>query len=193
MVSELWWVVNWKIVGQMGQEECWVNGGGWWTERQWDRWDKRNDEWMVVGGELKDSGTCDKRNSEWMVVGGELNKSWTDGTKEISSEWWWVVSWKSVGQMGQEELWVNGGGWWTLKRVRQMGQVKCWVNGGGWWTERQWDRWVKRNDEWMVVGGELKDSGTDGTREMVSEWWWEVNWIRVRQMGQKKFWVNGGG
>jgi hypothetical protein len=32
----------------------------------------------------------------------------------------------------------------------------------------------------MVVGGELKDIGTDGTREtvwfvLVSEWWWVMN------------------
>jgi hypothetical protein len=33
---------------------------------------------------------------------------------------------------------------------------------------------------WLVNGGELKESGTDGTREtvwfvLVSEWWWLVN------------------
>jgi len=93
---EWWWVVNWKGVGQMGQEK--LSGRGWWTEREWDRWDKRN--WVVVGGELKGSGT--------------------DGTREI--EWWWVVKWKGVGQMGQEKL-----------------------SGGGWWNEREWDRLDKRN------------------------------------------------
>ena len=29
--------------------------------------------------------------------------------------------------------------------------------------------------ERMLVGGELKESGTDGTGEMVSEWWWVVS------------------
>jgi len=37
-----------------------------------------------------------------MVVGGELKDSGTDGTGEIVGEWWWVVSWKTVGQTGQE-------------------------------------------------------------------------------------------
>jgi hypothetical protein len=37
----------------MGQEKLhglyWLeNGGGWWPERQWDRWDKRN--FMVCTG-----------------------------------------------------------------------------------------------------------------------------------------------
>ena len=82
----------------------WVNGGGWWAERDWDRWERRNGEWMVVGGELKESGT--------------------GGTGEMVSEWWWVVSWKRVGQVGQE---------------------KWWVNGGGWWPEREWDKWDRRN------------------------------------------------
>ena len=152
MVSEWWWVVSWKRVGQMGKEKWWVNGGGWWAETEWDRWDRRNDEWMVVGGELKESGT--------------------DGKGEMVSECWWVVSWK---------------------RVEQMGQEKWWVNGGGWWAEREWDRWDRRNGEWMVVGGELKESGTDGTGEMVSEWLWVVSWKWVGQMGQEKWCVNGGG
>jgi len=30
----------------------------------------------------------------------------------------------------------------------------------------------------MVVGGELKESGTDGTGEILSEWWWVVSWKR---------------
>jgi hypothetical protein len=34
-----------------------------------------------------------------------------------------------------------------------MGQEKGWVNGGAWGAE---------------------ESGTDGTGEMVSEWWWVV-------------------
>jgi len=38
-----------------------------------------------------------------------------------------------------------------------------------------------------VVGGELKGSGTDGTREMDL---WEVNWNAVGQMGQEK-WSGG--
>jgi len=45
----------------------------------------------------------------------------------------------------------------------------------------------------MVEGGEVKDSGTGGTGEMVSEWWWVVCRKRVGQMGQEKWWVNGGG
>jgi hypothetical protein len=28
-------------------------------------------------------------------------------------------------------------------------------------------------EKWIGAGGELKVSGTDGTREM--DWWWEVN------------------
>ena len=44
---------------------------------------------MLVGGELKDSGTD---GAEEMVVGGELKESGTDGTGEMVSEWWWVVS-----------------------------------------------------------------------------------------------------
>ena len=50
-----------------------------------------------------------------------------------------------------------------------MGQEK-WT-GGARRSEREWDRWDKRNG--LVVEGELKESGTDGTREMY--WWWEVN------------------
>ena len=38
-----------------------------------------------------------------MVVGGELKESGTDGTGELVSEWWRVVSCKTVGQMGQEK------------------------------------------------------------------------------------------
>ena len=75
------------------------------------------------------------------MVGGELEGSGTDGTREM--DWWWEVNCKEVGQIGQEK--------WT---------------GGGWLTEGEWDRWDKRNG---LVGGELKRSGTDGTREM--EWW----------------------
>ena len=152
MVSELWWVVNWKRVGQMGKEKWWVNCDGWWTERVWGRWEKRNGEWIVMGGELKESGT--------------------DGKREVVSELWWVVNWKRVGQMGEE---------------------KCWVNCDGCWTEREWDRWEKRNGEWMVDCGELKESERNETREMVSEWWWVVSWRTAGQMWHEKWWVNGGG
>ena len=40
---------------------------------------------MVVGGELKESGTD---GAGEMVVGGELKDSGTDGTGEMVSEWW---------------------------------------------------------------------------------------------------------
>jgi hypothetical protein len=35
------------LLGQIGQEKLYglywlVSGGGWWNEREWDRWDKRN-------------------------------------------------------------------------------------------------------------------------------------------------------
>jgi hypothetical protein len=56
---------------------------------------------------------------------------------------------------------------------------------------------------WVVNGGELKDSGTDGTGETAwfvlgGEWWWVVDSKTVGQMGQEKlhglYWVvNGGG
>jgi hypothetical protein len=53
--------------------------------------------------------------------------------------------------------------------------------------------------DWMVVGGELKDSGTDGTREtawfvLVTEWWWVMNRKTVGRIGQEKlhglYWCN---
>jgi hypothetical protein len=53
----------------------------------------------------------------------------------------------------------------------------------------------------MVVGGGLKDSGTDGTREtawfeLVSEWWWVADLKTVGQMGQVKlhglYWFEDG-
>jgi len=66
--------------------------------------------------------------------------------------------------------------------VRQMGQEKWWVSFDGWWAEREWD---KRNGEWMVVGGELKDSATVWTREMVSEFWWVVTWKREGTWGRR--------
>jgi hypothetical protein len=87
---------------------------------------------------------------------------------------------------------------WSLSTVipQKLHDLYWWLDGGGWWTERQWDRRDRRNcmictGDWIVVGGELKDSGTDGTREtawfvLVTGWWWVVNWKTVRQMGQKK-------
>ena len=83
MVSEWWWVVSWKRVGQMGQGKWWVNGGGWWAGRQRDK--------------------CERGNCEWMVVTGELIESGKDGTGEMVGEWWWVVSWKRVGQIRLEK------------------------------------------------------------------------------------------
>jgi hypothetical protein len=60
-------VVNWETVRQMGQKKLYglywlLISGGWWTEREWDKWDKRNgmfcaDYCLVEGGEMRDSGT----------------------------------------------------------------------------------------------------------------------------------------
>ena len=43
------------------------------------------------------------------------------------------------------------------------------------------------------MGGELKESGTDGTGEMASEWWCVASRKRVGQIGQEKWRVNSGG
>jgi len=131
---EFCWVVNWKGEGQLGLEKLRV--GVWWTEREWDRWDKRS----------------------WMLLGGELKEIWTVGTREIGC--WWVVNWKGVEQMGQEKL-----------------------NFAGWWTEREWDKWDKRN--WVLVGGWLNGSGAVGTRGIVC--WWVVNWKGVGRSDKKNW------
>ena len=93
----------------------WVNVGGWWTERQWDRlvlvsecwwvvnWKTEGQigtgEWMLVGGELKDSGTD---WYWWVNVGGWWPERQWDRLVLVS-ECWWVVNWKTVGQMGREK------------------------------------------------------------------------------------------
>jgi hypothetical protein len=70
-------MVNWETVGQMRQDKLYgVYGllirGGCWTEWLLDRWDKRNfmictDKWLVVNGELRDSGTDETRETVWFV------------------------------------------------------------------------------------------------------------------------------
>jgi len=145
----------------------------WWCLVSWKRvgqlWQEK---WWVNGGVWWAEREWDmwgRRNREWMVVSSELKDSGTVVTGGMVSEWWCLVSWKRVGHVGQE---------------------KWWVNGGELWAERQWDRWDGRNGEWMVVSGKLKESGTDGTGEVVSEWWWVVIWKGVGQLGQEKWWVN---
>jgi hypothetical protein len=88
-----------------------------------------------------------------------MKVSGTDWTRETAwfvlvTGWWWVVKWKTVGQIGQEKLY----------------DLYWWLNCGR---------------------CELKESGTDGTREtawfvLVTEWWWVVNWKTLGQMGQEK-------
>jgi hypothetical protein len=97
----------------MGQEKLYglywlLISGGWWTERQCDRRDKRNcvfctDYWLVVGGELRGNGTDGTKVTVWFV---------------LIIDWWWVVNWETVGQMEYEKLYgfywlVIGGGCWT--------------------------------------------------------------------------------
>jgi hypothetical protein len=95
----------------MGQEKLhglyWlVSGGEWRTEREWDRWDKRNSMdlyWLLNGGlwlTEREWDRWDKRNCMdlyWLLNGGLwLTESGTDGTRETAwfvlvTEWWFVV------------------------------------------------------------------------------------------------------
>jgi hypothetical protein len=75
LVSEWLWVVGWKTVGQMGQEKLlgfyWlVNGCGWWTERQWDRWDNR----IALGNKIYE---------KWF----SLNIEWSINFEKTSPKW----------------------------------------------------------------------------------------------------------
>ena len=93
-------------------------------------------------------------------MGGELRKILTDGNRELVSECLYLVSWKRVGQLGQE---------------------KWWLNFDGWWAEREWDKWDKRYDlenlkiptqfqmEKLTVIGTLVDLGLD---EILKTMWW---------------------